>query len=145
VPRHDTNPLGCRALWHGTALSEGFSAVPGPECGHGDTTRHGTTVTPCLIVPCRVVLVPCSASAARLENYILLRHRREGMLKLPLIPAFERHNARCAWLVIVLLFVCLHRYRHLGVWGSRKWNDTLRVCMHALQFADKISVVLIAN
>ena len=74
VPRHGTSPLDCHALWHGTALSEGFSAVPGPESGHGGTTRHGTAVTlclivSCLIVPCRVVLVPCSASAARLENY----------------------------------------------------------------------------
>ena len=69
VPRHGTSPLGCRALWHGTALSEGFSAVLGPESGHGGTTRHGTAVTLCLIVPCRVVLVPCSASAARLGNY----------------------------------------------------------------------------
>ena len=64
VRRHGTSLLGCRALWHGTALSEGFSAVPGLESGYGGTTRHGTTVTPCLIV-----LVPCSASAARLENY----------------------------------------------------------------------------
>ena len=69
VPRHGTSPLGCCALWHGMTLSEGFSAMPGPESRHGGTTRHGTTVTPCLIVPCRVVLVPCSASAARLENY----------------------------------------------------------------------------
>jgi len=67
VPRHGTSPLGCRALWHGTALSKGFSAVPGPESGHGGTTRHGTA--PCLIVPCLVMLVPCSASAARLVNY----------------------------------------------------------------------------
>ena len=69
VPRHGTSPLGCCALWHGMTLSEGFSAMPGPESRHGGTTRHGTTVTPCLIVPCRVVLVPCSASAARLGNY----------------------------------------------------------------------------
>ena len=53
----------------GTALSEGFSAVPGPESGYGGTARHDIAVTPCVIVPCRVVLVPCSASAARLENY----------------------------------------------------------------------------
>ena len=74
VPRHGTSPLGCRDLWHSTSLSEGFSAVPGPESRHGGTTRHGTAMTACLIVPClivscRSVLVPCSASAARLENY----------------------------------------------------------------------------
>ena len=54
---HGTSPLDCRALWHGTALFEGFSAVSGPESGHGGTTRHGMAVTPCLIVPCHVVLV----------------------------------------------------------------------------------------
>jgi hypothetical protein len=74
VPRHDTSSLGCRALWHGTALSKGFSVMSGPESEHGGTTRHGMVVTPFLIVSylivrCRVVLVPCSASAARLENY----------------------------------------------------------------------------
>ena len=58
MPRHGTSPLGYRALWHGMALSEDFSAVPGPESGHGGTTRHGTTVTSCLIVPYRVVPVP---------------------------------------------------------------------------------------
>ena len=42
VPRHGTSPLDCHALWHGTALSEGFSTMPGPESGHGGTTRHGT-------------------------------------------------------------------------------------------------------
>jgi len=52
VPRHGTSPLGCRALWHGTALSEGFSAVPGPESGHGDTTRHSSDTVPDSAVPC---------------------------------------------------------------------------------------------
>jgi len=75
VPRHGTNPLGCRALWHGTALPGLLSAVPGPEWWHGGTTRHGTVkmpclIVPCLIVPCRAVLVPYRARAARLENFI---------------------------------------------------------------------------
>jgi len=74
VPRHGTNPLGCRALWHGTALPGLLSAVPGPEWWHGGTTRHGTVrmpclIVPCLIVPCRAVLVPYRARAARLENF----------------------------------------------------------------------------
>jgi len=74
VPRHDTNLLGCRALWHGTALPGLLSAVPGPEWWHGGTTRHGTVkmpclIVPCLIVPCRAVLVPYRARAARLENF----------------------------------------------------------------------------
>ena len=74
VSRHDTSPLGCRVLWHGMALSESFSVVPRPESGYSGTTRHGTAVTPCLTVPyltvsCRTVLVACSASDARLENY----------------------------------------------------------------------------
>jgi len=76
VPRHGTNPLGCRALWHGTALPGLLSAVPGPEWWHGGTTRHGTVrmpclIVPCLIVPCRAVLVPYRARAARLENFTL--------------------------------------------------------------------------
>ena len=61
VPRHGTSPLGCHALWHGTTLSEGFSAVPGPESGHGGTTLHGSDTVPNSAVPDSAM--PCSASA----------------------------------------------------------------------------------
>jgi len=48
VPRHDTNLLGCRALWHDTTLSEGFSVVAGPESEHDGTTWHCTIGPQCL-------------------------------------------------------------------------------------------------
>ena len=69
VPRHDTIPMDCPALLHGTALSEHLSVMPGRGSKHGGTTWHGTIGSPCLIMSCRIVLVSCSASAVRLENY----------------------------------------------------------------------------
>ena len=36
----------------------------------GTTTLYGTTASPCLIVPCPVVPVPCRAWAARLDMYM---------------------------------------------------------------------------
>jgi hypothetical protein len=47
--------------------------VRGLKSGHCGTTWHGTAGPPCLIVlclvaPCRVVLVSCSANTACLEN-----------------------------------------------------------------------------
>jgi hypothetical protein len=43
--------------------------MPGPRPWHGGTIRHGTATSPCSVVSCLAVLVPCRAWVAQLAMY----------------------------------------------------------------------------